>query len=136
MNAKKILLGIYRVAKCILGGYGIGRFYPIRVFHKFALKKMKSNFAIVQGHKMFLDSEDSLNLSINGIYEENETALIKKEIEQGNIVLDIGANIGYYTLIVAKLVGKNGKVFAFEPDPTNFALLKKILKLMVMKMLY
>lgn len=82
-------------------------------------------FYLVDGHKMFLDSKDSLHLSINGIYEPFETELVKKEIKKGDVVLDIGANIGYYTLIFAKLVGENGKVFAFEPDPTNFSLLKK-----------
>jgi len=125
MNQRKISLAIYRAVKSVLGGYGIGRFYPIRVVHLFVLKRLKSNFATVQGHKMFLDSKDSLNLFINGIYEKFETELIKKEIKQDDIILDIGANIGYYTLMFAKLVGENGKVFAFEPDPTNFALLKK-----------
>jgi FkbM family methyltransferase len=85
----------------------------------------KSKFAEVQGHKMFLDSKDSLNLSINGIFEPFETEIVKKEIKKGDIVLDIGANIGYYTLIFAKLVGEQGKVFAFEPEPDNFALLEK-----------
>jgi len=65
---------------------------------------------------MFLDSCDSLQLSINEIYEPIETNFVKDKIKEKNIVLDIGANIGYYTLIFAKLVGNNGKVFAFEPE--------------------
>ncbi|MCK5687207.1 FkbM family methyltransferase [bacterium] len=41
-------------------------------------------------------------------------------ITPGMTVLDIGANIGFYSTIFSKLVGKNGKVFAFEPDSLNF----------------
>jgi len=118
---KKMLISLYRRIKPILAGYGIGKFYPV----KFVLEHLKSDVALVQGHKMFLDSKDSLSLTLNGIYEEFETELVKKEIRRGDVVLDIGANIGYYTLLFAKLVGENGKVIAFEPDPTNFALLKR-----------
>ncbi|MEM5793038.1 MAG: FkbM family methyltransferase [Candidatus Aenigmatarchaeota archaeon] len=74
---------------------------------------------------MFLDQKDNLGLSVCGIYEELQTNFLKKEIKKGFVVLDIGAHIGYYTLIFAKFVGKSGKVYAFEPDPTNFSLLKK-----------
>ena len=74
---------------------------------------------------MFVEPGDGLELLIKPSHEEFETEIFKKEIKKGNIVLDLGAHIGYYTLLAARLVGVKGKVFAFEPEPTNFALLKK-----------
>jgi len=79
------------------------------------------------GNKMYLKKQSfvSWKLSQEGIYEETETRYVMDQIKEGQIVLDIGANIGYYTLIFANLVGKKGHVFAFEPEPDNFDVLKK-----------
>jgi FkbM family methyltransferase len=50
-------------------------------------------------------------------FEPYEVQLFKDSLEPGMTVLDIGANLGYYTLLAAKLVGRGGRVYAFEADP-------------------
>lgn len=57
--------------------------------------------------------------------DKKEIELLKKYIREGDVVLDIGANIGFYTKILSALAGDTGKVYAFEPDRTNFSHLKK-----------
>ncbi len=60
-----------------------------------------------------------------GKYEQATVALFKKIIKPGMIVFDIGAHIGYFTVLFSGLAGAEGKVYAFEPDNNNFILLKK-----------
>jgi len=126
---RKILLSIFKIGIKLLSGHGLGEIYPVGVTYHFLIRHLKSNVAEVNGHKMFLDSKDSLGLSVFGVHEPFATELIKKEVMKGDVVLDIGAHIGYYTLIFAKLVGEEGKVFAFEPAPDNSALLEKNIKI-------
>lgn len=58
-------------------------------------------------------------------YEAKTVEDCKRLIQPGMNVLDIGANIGYYTCLFSKLVGPKGMVYAFEPVPENYKVLIK-----------
>jgi FkbM family methyltransferase len=57
-------------------------------------------------------------------YEMKESFLVSKLVKPGMIVLDVGANIGNYSILFSRLVGKEGRVYAFEPTPQTFAQLE------------
>lgn len=57
--------------------------------------------------------------------EENLTDFIIGNIKKGWTVIDIGANHGYYTLLLSELVGESGKVYSFEPTPSTVEILEK-----------
>jgi FkbM family methyltransferase len=61
-------------------------------------------------------------------YEEHVTQAMRPFLNPGSTVVDIGANIGYYTLLAASRVGSQGKVIAFEPCAENIALLQRSLR--------
>lgn len=80
--------------------------------------------------KMVLDESDldlSRQVRMLGEYstESFETEIYKKYLKSGHTVLDIGANIGFYTLIAASAVGPDGKVIAFEPSKQNVEMIEK-----------
>ena len=61
--------------------------------------------------------------------ESFATQLFKEAIRPGATVLDVGANIGCFSLVAARRAGTQGKVYAFEPGPDNFALLTRNIEL-------
>jgi FkbM family methyltransferase len=100
----------------------------IYVFLKRNLRPRGTVLLESHGNKMYADAKDEGVLPLlqaGGIYEEFETGLFMQMLAPGMVVVDIGANIGHYTLIAARIVGDTGRVFAFEPDPHNYGLLVK-----------
>ena len=94
----------------------------------YGVARPRGNFLVeCEDSKMWVNPEDRYigPLLIMQAYERQQTRLFKGLLEPGMIVLDIGANIGYYSLIAARIVGREGKVYAFEPEPRNYELLVK-----------
>jgi FkbM family methyltransferase len=75
------------------------------------------------------DLHVSRRIREEGIWEPYETSLVLSLLEPGSVFVDVGANIGYFSVIAASVVGEDGAVFAFEPDPANFALFKASVEL-------
>jgi FkbM family methyltransferase len=64
-----------------------------------------------------------------GSYEMPKQTAFAAALKPGDIVYDLGANVGFYSLLASVLVGPQGKVFSFEPAPRNLLLLRKHLAL-------
>ncbi len=87
--------------------------------------------ATVNGMTMFLDTRDhgiGKPLLTAGAYEPEETAFVRSALSPGDVFVDVGANVGYFTCLAARIVGPEGLVFAFEPDPRNFRLLSRAIE--------
>lgn len=64
-----------------------------------------------------------------GSYEATKQQALAASIHEGCVVWDVGAHVGYYSLLAATLVGENGRVFAFEPFPDNVRQLREHLRI-------
>ena len=82
----------------------------------------------VGGVRLWVDPSDSgvgSEIVIAGDHERHHKRLIGDHIQQGMHVVDIGANVGDYTLWFSRLVGSEGHVYAFEPSPRAFRFLTR-----------
>lgn len=71
-------------------------------------------------YKMFVDSRDvsiAPHLILEGVYEEHTDAALKSLIKPGMRILEIGANVGLFTLLMCHRTGSSGSVLAYECDP-------------------
>lgn len=87
---------------------------------------MKNGVYGCHGILFDIDFRDQIQRDIFlGVYERHERAFLRGYIQRGWTCVDIGANVGFYTLLLAQLVGPSGQVFAVEASPTNFDRLRR-----------
>ena len=119
MNKNNLKNRIFKSTMKIIGNKGLANNSLGNSIKKILVKSSKSNEAIVNGCKMQLDENDIMQISLYD-YEPIETELVKSTVKKNDITIDVGANIGYYTLLMAKI---GAFVHSYEPEPNNFKLL-------------
>lgn len=81
------------------------------------------------GFRVHLDLSEYISMEIaNDNYDRHESEFVRKCVKPGDTVLDLGAHVGYYTLLLASIVGEKGKVFSFEPQQHLFSLMQASIK--------
>lgn len=117
----------------IFGGRGIDKKFPVLLWlykQVFALTQKDTPIIVKTGYgdNLVVSGRDAglgLMLRTHGNYESILTRFLQDNIHPGDIVVDVGANVGYFTKLMTKLVGKRGEVIGFEPSEINWKYLKK-----------
>ena len=132
---RSLLFSAFGKAFNLFLGTGIGKIPAVRAVYHFLYRVLWSNKNIIEVHgsKMYIDLNDKnpalqetfRSYSLLSEFEPSTTKIFEKVVKKGDTVVDLGANIGYFTLLAAKLVGKEGKVYSFEPEPRNYNYLLK-----------
>lgn len=102
-----------------------------RLYDRFTMKLGKTDAVTVGPFTVFLDPRDHViakKLILYGNFEGREIELLCSHVRPGDCALDVGANIGLYSLALSRAVGPTGHVIAVEPDPENLALLRRNLQ--------
>lgn len=86
----------------------------------------RDEIAEVHGHRMrFGAASECYGDMVNDAYEPHITRMFEELLQPGMGVVDVGAHIGYFTLLAARQVGPEGRVYAFEPAPANYEILRQ-----------
>jgi FkbM family methyltransferase len=116
--AEAALRAYSRVAPTERGGFRLARL--VRGLRN--RERWKDTFTTPDGFRLKLDLATYPDVAMAyGLYELDTARLIKRLLKLGDHFVDAGANIGYFTLLAARLVGPSGRVDAFEPHPMNRA---------------
>ena len=104
--------------------------WPLRQITNFIIKKIIPEKIKINSSFVYLNPNDPV---ISGalyfrVYENSETNFLNNICFEGMRVIDVGANVGYYSALISDLIGPNGIVLAIEPDSESFKYLLKTIK--------
>lgn len=105
-----------------------------QIDHHINIKILKRKEVIrkVNNYPMILNFDEeglSRQLMIHREREIFETETIKRIVKPGMCILEVGANVGYYTILMGKLIGKTGKIYSYEPYPRSVDILIRNIEL-------
>ena len=99
---------------------------PLRTFYFYVqqsigyIRPFKVTYTTLWGSKMRFFLPEGGMVYYYGFWEANLTNFFINFLKEGDVFIDIGAHVGYYSVLASDLVGASGKVYAFEPTPRTF----------------
>ena len=103
-------------------GPGRERLWRDRVEPYLAWHSHQFSARTVFGSRLRGDTQEILQQHVYyfGVWEPNLTRWLQSRLQPGDVFIDVGANVGYFTLLASRLVGERGSVFAIEASPTIY----------------
>jgi FkbM family methyltransferase len=133
MNIKLAMKGLLPYIKRMEFGKAFSiAFHQLDHYINITVLKKREVIRKVNNYPMILNFDEeglSKHLMIHREREVAETETVKRIVKPGMCILEIGANVGYYTILMGKLVGKGGKIYAYEPYPSSVDILTRNVKL-------
>jgi FkbM family methyltransferase len=121
------------IARVVTAGYHENLFW-LRKIHNSSAVYLGDNVAmtfLANGCRAYIDTRSrdvGVHLMHGGVWETSDTEAFKRLLRPGARVVDVGANLGWYSLVAAPLIGAEGRLYAVEPNPELAALVQASLR--------
>lgn len=114
---------MYAISQRLHSASFVGKFFrlPLKLLPRGMVVTVKSG--LNQGCKWVVGA--GTHSCWLGFYEHDKQRAIERLVRPGMVMFDVGANVGFYTLAFSRLVGEEGRVYAFEPDAGNVVRLRR-----------